>query len=875
VRFEKELEDQDSSFWTGSYIVDGTLSYSGENLKALLSIRGKDSIGEKSIVKGKISNLPEFNRLIVNKILSAVKAEKTLEEWDSAKEAKEYFDEGIWALNNGLYAFAEAALDSAWALGYKNGDCATARINAYCNNVYMKDNFPKDEARANRHQLLLKFARKQMKTNIDIEFLIYALQIFNQAVREYPESIDGLSMTGIGLLRYSSAALYIAYNNRAKYDAGKLRLIRSLTRDCFNNILSAKSDSGKISITKFTGAFSLFNNFSQYWYEDIDERLEIHRKIIDGTYPGTERYTRCINKFWHYVFSFSLDIPKDANWRDPGNIQENSRKWNAFVDSLVNSDKDVENIAGMIIVSKKDPEKDISAEVEGYLWKHRENIAYEKSIPTPYTVLMHLLRDPVIKTDFLYKLINYYIGEYSAEPGKKLNWHFFDPVVYNVSYNGALQRLDPSIAPKIKENMEGIYDSLSRFREAYPEIFNSERDLPIFQTDMKRSISACSSDIELKPDYSWNLNELIGRGKSVYAPDNPYLILKNGVNLWLITTGDKEHGVYYSVAEVSVPNGNIEKYDIPSSIKGTPVTPKKDTGFNKHFYEIRGTDSNYFFIPTSDNRIISYNKKSASWNLIELRCKVDINSLCYNNGVLYVAYADGNYPPENKTLDSTGAGIIAYELSTGEENLIVSTRRKEPENILDSMIGIESPYLFSIDSILFIGFAVRDGLSGQASSEGFFKACLYSYNPATKKFSLVVKRGLAKDAGLTQDLKYLISASASEISISSFSDDGLKTKLFNIKNAGWGVRYPTFDGERLYLMEYPNATTSSKSSVILNVIDKNGKSSRLLFKFDKLRNKDFMGYLLGEANGYLIFLSANRDLIGFVSKEKVLNAIKK
>jgi hypothetical protein len=132
---EKELNSDESAFWDSSYLLDGTIDQNGYTKDAVtINARltpPKGGAPLSFVVNGSRTNLTKVvNRLATN-ITALLKVDSTVKEWNAPDEAAQYFDEAKWALRWGVYPEAQAAADSAWALGKCDMDCALVRIRAY------------------------------------------------------------------------------------------------------------------------------------------------------------------------------------------------------------------------------------------------------------------------------------------------------------------------------------------------------------------------------------------------------------------------------------------------------------------------------------------------------------------------------------------------------------------------------------------------------------------------------------------------------------------------------------------------------------------------------------------------------------------------
>src|SRR5579859_4535806 len=131
----KELKSDESAFWDGNYLLDGTIDQNGYS-KDTVTINArltppKGGAPLSFIVVGSRTNLAEVvNRLATN-VTALLKVSSTVAEWNASDEAAQYFDEANWALRWRIYPEAQAAADSAWALGKHDMDCAIMRVKAY------------------------------------------------------------------------------------------------------------------------------------------------------------------------------------------------------------------------------------------------------------------------------------------------------------------------------------------------------------------------------------------------------------------------------------------------------------------------------------------------------------------------------------------------------------------------------------------------------------------------------------------------------------------------------------------------------------------------------------------------------------------------
>lgn len=136
---EKEWSGEESAFWSGSYVLEGAIDPHGSTKEALtLEVRLAPPKGAPAAliqVSGSRTNLVELANQLALKINAALNLPSSATEWAAADEAAQYLAEAQWALRWGMGDEAEAAADSAWALGRRDLDCHLVRTRAYLSHV--------------------------------------------------------------------------------------------------------------------------------------------------------------------------------------------------------------------------------------------------------------------------------------------------------------------------------------------------------------------------------------------------------------------------------------------------------------------------------------------------------------------------------------------------------------------------------------------------------------------------------------------------------------------------------------------------------------------------------------------------------------------
>lgn len=138
---EKELKGMDeSAFWNGSFLVEGTLDREGYSPQSLtINARLVPPHGgapQALDVTCNRTNLAAGIEELAAKVLAALKLQPSPAAWNSAAEAEQFFTNSAWAYRWGLLGQAQAASEAAWALGNHSEPLARLRARAYADDVW-------------------------------------------------------------------------------------------------------------------------------------------------------------------------------------------------------------------------------------------------------------------------------------------------------------------------------------------------------------------------------------------------------------------------------------------------------------------------------------------------------------------------------------------------------------------------------------------------------------------------------------------------------------------------------------------------------------------------------------------------------------------
>lgn len=133
---EKELNGVGkSAFWNGSYLLEGTLDRDGYSKETMtLHARLVPPQGGAPVeiaLSGKRGEVAPLADQLAKKVLETLQRASSVAEWNPTEEAAKYFEEAKWALKWSMNKEAQAAAESAWALGKRDLDCALVRVKSY------------------------------------------------------------------------------------------------------------------------------------------------------------------------------------------------------------------------------------------------------------------------------------------------------------------------------------------------------------------------------------------------------------------------------------------------------------------------------------------------------------------------------------------------------------------------------------------------------------------------------------------------------------------------------------------------------------------------------------------------------------------------
>lgn len=136
---ENELNGLDSGFWNGSYLLDGTIdrdAYSPETMTISARLIPPNGGSIRQIeLRGSRTNISGIVNQLAEDVLASLKLHPPAP-WNLSDEAEQFASDARWAYRWGLFTQAQAASESAWALGQRTKELAALRIRAYVDSVW-------------------------------------------------------------------------------------------------------------------------------------------------------------------------------------------------------------------------------------------------------------------------------------------------------------------------------------------------------------------------------------------------------------------------------------------------------------------------------------------------------------------------------------------------------------------------------------------------------------------------------------------------------------------------------------------------------------------------------------------------------------------
>ncbi|EEF57910.1 CsgG/HfaB family protein [Pedosphaera parvula] len=374
---EKEFnKTEESPFWNGSYLLEGIIDKNGYSKEeATISARLVPPGGETPVeieIFGKRNQPEQMIEQLARRIMASLKKKSSAPEWKPAAEAMQYYEEAKWALKWNVNQEAQAAAESAWALGKRDMDCALVRINSYLAEIVPDPGYQRGTLSGFKDEQRIIWTLEQIKTNDNAAGLFWEHPVDNGDIIRYltiansPQegqldaSIHILSLyyefaqttspqeprmdsawyrLGVNSLIRASQVLqhYYLMRESQKGVKNKLAELRRLARAVSEYILKSPSvrDAYWVGervathdeLARFSAGQNIFQCkllWGSVWQEAPEDSIALYRDLM-----RSDVFCYIHKDFWFR----GIEFPRLAAWR-PEDKQKVPLVWNQFVQGM-------------------------------------------------------------------------------------------------------------------------------------------------------------------------------------------------------------------------------------------------------------------------------------------------------------------------------------------------------------------------------------------------------------------------------------------------------------------------------------------------------------------------------------------------------------
>jgi Ca2+-binding EF-hand superfamily protein len=339
---EKELKSDESAFWDGSYLLDGTVDQNGYSKETItINARLTPPKGGAPLpfeVSGSRTNLAEVINRLAAKVTELLKVQSSVPEWNAADEAAQYFNEAKWALRWGSYAEAQAAAESAWALGRRDANSAMLRVRTYM-------------ISPDAGKTAIFYPPKERPDAQNIGSALQALEIYNESIRNLPPNEPKVDSDwyrlGLDNLTVASRVLQVFNWSPDYYEpvSEKLAELRATVRSTAALISRSSSVHDSYFVGDHVAASDELHHFEEQpsifslkldcgclWQETPENCVAIYRELMSSPV-----FCYLHDRFWfrdsYHNSSLRVLPPHLIAWNETDQ-KRIPQVWNEFVQEL-------------------------------------------------------------------------------------------------------------------------------------------------------------------------------------------------------------------------------------------------------------------------------------------------------------------------------------------------------------------------------------------------------------------------------------------------------------------------------------------------------------------------------------------------------------
>jgi len=374
---EKEfLSATTNDFWTGRYLLDGTISRKGSNIVVDARLRSPSGGQPQPFQQsGEAADKKALIDRLVRQVMDAVRKPSSAVDWRPQEEAQQFFEEAQWALQWQLFDQARSASESAWALGDHSDALVSLRIRSYgasASAVIIQHNRPSTheavEWSVRNSASALNMHRHRPPTQEALEWSVRSLELYQDTLPDVegePAAHAGRNLKqkindGIDFLSMSSEVLLAAYEKLLEpspTERETLRELRRLCREIASRLLEETKRHPEM-VALHLGGQAVFpedgaepNTDSIYfirtwygglWYEDPAQAFEVYRDLLEHRYEFDRDLRVQLsllimrNNFYH---------PFTADWSSHGPDRIEAL-WDRLINELCASSNSEQQVLG-------------------------------------------------------------------------------------------------------------------------------------------------------------------------------------------------------------------------------------------------------------------------------------------------------------------------------------------------------------------------------------------------------------------------------------------------------------------------------------------------------------------------------------------------
>ena len=343
AEWEKNLAFDETTFWSGGYLLEGVIDRDGAardaisvNARLIPPNQGPPVSIDVSVPK---RDLPAVADLLAQKIMASLRRQSAVSLWDRSIEAERFEQESSWSLRWRMWPEAYAAGESAWALGRHTETVGSLQLKALLPQIVPDDVWLTDEAHksetSNEGRQYDPVRNAAWTDNApaatDVKQTFELVGLYTR-ISQAPEATWRTNSAwldlGSNILAKTSGVIrhQYLYGWRTNHFDADLPVLRESVRELASTLPRER-----------VRALELLEGAC--WQETPSAAVRLYRRALDGGEFDNQRlliFSRDVyNSFW-------------VGW-SPADRERGSPEWDSFITSLLSSTNRVERADGALL----------------------------------------------------------------------------------------------------------------------------------------------------------------------------------------------------------------------------------------------------------------------------------------------------------------------------------------------------------------------------------------------------------------------------------------------------------------------------------------------------------------------------------------------